>query len=76
MSSNPQFDFAKSFGRKSGGRRVSPLSITVGILVAAAIALVSLSGFMQIGSGTNLLITPAFGQPRYLLRCISSLVLV
>ena len=45
MSSNPQFDFAKSFGRKSGGRRVSPLSITVGILVAAAIALVSLSGF-------------------------------
>ena len=45
MSSNPQFDFAKSFGRKSGGRRVSPLSITVGVMVAAAIALVSLSGF-------------------------------
>jgi uncharacterized membrane protein (UPF0182 family) len=45
MSSNPQFDFAKSFGRKSGGRRVSPLSVTVGILVAIGIALVSLSGF-------------------------------
>jgi uncharacterized membrane protein (UPF0182 family) len=45
MSSNPQFDFAKSFGRGTGGRRVSPLSITVGILVVAAIALVSLSGF-------------------------------
>jgi len=45
MSSNPQFDFAKSFGRKSGGRRVSPLSVTVGILVAVGIALVSLSGF-------------------------------
>ncbi|MCF8535071.1 MAG: UPF0182 family protein, partial [Candidatus Nanopelagicaceae bacterium] len=45
MSSNPQFDFAKSFGRSPGGRRVSPLSITVGILAALGIALVSLSGF-------------------------------
>lgn len=45
MSSNPQFDFAKSFGRKSGGPRVSPLSITIGILVVAGIALISLSGF-------------------------------
>jgi hypothetical protein len=45
MSSNPQFDFAKSFGRRSGGPRVSPLSITLGALVVAGIALVSLSGF-------------------------------